>query len=207
MDKIETKNGIIYILSNPSFPNYVKIGKTSKNVKHRMDSLYNTSVPTPFKCEYACEVENYEDVEKKIHYAFSDLRVNENREFFEIDADKIKAILEIFCKKNVTASIDEEVNEKTDSIDKASSEKLIKRKPSIDFFEIGLKVGDILTYTKDPKITVSIYDNKHVKYIDDIYTLSPLTMKLMKREQSIRGTDYWEFNGKPLIDLYKEKYV
>ncbi len=37
---------IIYVLTNPAFEGYVKIGKT-KDLKQRLRSLDNTSMPLP----------------------------------------------------------------------------------------------------------------------------------------------------------------
>ena len=48
--------GIVYILSNPSLPGLVKIGQTV-NLQQRLSNLFNTSVPTPFKCVYAKKVQ------------------------------------------------------------------------------------------------------------------------------------------------------
>ena len=47
--------GIVYVLSNPAMPDYVKVGKTSgiepKDVLVRMKELDSTGVPRAFKCE------------------------------------------------------------------------------------------------------------------------------------------------------------
>ena len=58
-----------------------------------MRELYSTGVPVPFECYYACQVENASAVEKDLHLAFGDLRVNPNREFFKLTPDKVHAIL------------------------------------------------------------------------------------------------------------------
>ncbi|MBT4763384.1 GIY-YIG nuclease family protein, partial [Candidatus Woesearchaeota archaeon] len=46
---------IVYVLINPSIPDIVKIGMTS-DLTTRMRSLYNSSVPVPFECYFACTV-------------------------------------------------------------------------------------------------------------------------------------------------------
>lgn len=48
-------------------PDLVKIGMTNRdNVDARMKELFNTSVPVPFECGYACKVVGLrcEEVEK-----------------------------------------------------------------------------------------------------------------------------------------------
>lgn len=49
--------GIVYVLTNAAFDGYVKIGKTT-NLEQRLRSLDNTSVPLPFRCVYAVEVDD-----------------------------------------------------------------------------------------------------------------------------------------------------
>ena len=49
-------NEIVYLLTNPSIPDLLKIGRT-KNLEERMRSLSSHSgVPAPFECFYACKV-------------------------------------------------------------------------------------------------------------------------------------------------------
>jgi hypothetical protein len=54
---------IIYLLTNPSMPDLVKVGRTS-NLQARMLSLYNSSTPVPFECFYACEVDDAQKIRK-----------------------------------------------------------------------------------------------------------------------------------------------
>ena len=48
--------GIVYVLSNPAFDNYVKVGRTI-DLEQRMKVLDNTSVPLLFRCVFAIEVD------------------------------------------------------------------------------------------------------------------------------------------------------
>ena len=43
---------IVYVLSNPAFEGYVKVGRTV-DLEQRLRQLDNTSVPLPFRCENA----------------------------------------------------------------------------------------------------------------------------------------------------------
>ena len=55
--------GVIYILSNPTMPGLVKLGKTTK-LPARLKSLNSTGVPLPFQCVFAKRVGNYHEVER-----------------------------------------------------------------------------------------------------------------------------------------------
>ena len=88
--------GKVYILTNDSMPGIIKIGITDQEtIEERIKSLDNTSVPKPFRFYFAIESEKYKDIEKLIHNAFSDYRIRNNREFFEMDPERAVAALKI----------------------------------------------------------------------------------------------------------------
>ena len=92
--------GFIYVMSNPGFDGRVKIGKSSKDpTADRVGELNNTSsVPEPFKVEYYCYVEKFDQLETKVHRLLDDRRPNKRREFFKIElwdaVDTIKEVAE-----------------------------------------------------------------------------------------------------------------
>ena len=99
---------IVYILTNQSMPDTIKVGIT-ENLDRRIRELDNTSTPLPFECYYAVEVENASVIEKKIHEGLDDKRIRQNREFFNASPEQAKAILEIaevMGGKNVTPTED-----------------------------------------------------------------------------------------------------
>jgi len=88
-------SGYIYCLSNESYKDIYKIGFTKNNPDVRMMKLNTTGVPTPFKLEFAKQVMNYKDKEKKLHSIFDEYRVNKNREFFKMELKKIKGLFDL----------------------------------------------------------------------------------------------------------------
>ena len=79
-------SGFVYILSNPAFPELLKIGKSSRDpVKYRAPELSQTGVPEPFKVEYYAYVDDENILEAALHQYFDQQRTNRNREFFKID--------------------------------------------------------------------------------------------------------------------------
>ena len=78
--------GFIYIMSNPAFPNLIKIGKSKKDpTTDRVNELNQTGVPEPFKVEYYAFVEDEDYIEKLLHHKFIENRPNKNREFFSLE--------------------------------------------------------------------------------------------------------------------------
>ena len=84
------KSGKVYILTNKAMPGLCKIGMTTK-LRQRLDSLFNTSVPYPFKVKYEIDVADRRATESAIFRELEDCRVNPRREFFRVSvSDAIK---------------------------------------------------------------------------------------------------------------------
>lgn len=88
--------GYVYILTNPSFKeDWVKIGKSSRPVNIRSKELDNTAVPLPFEIYATLKTVKYSEAEKLIHHyieRFTNLRIRNNREFFNVAPDEALAI-------------------------------------------------------------------------------------------------------------------
>lgn len=94
--------GAVYVLTNPSMPNMVKIGITHLTVAQRMSELDKTATPTPFQCFYAAHVKDAARVESALHAAFDSVRVRPAREFFRVKPQQVKAVLELLALEDVT---------------------------------------------------------------------------------------------------------
>lgn len=203
--------GIVYVLTNPAMPGLVKIGMTTRdNLDTRMRELYGTGVPVPFECAYACKVKTSDcsKIEKALHIAFAPNRINANREFFQIKAEQAKAILELFNKEDITQEITEEIDNDLTSEDKSASAKInSSRRPPLNYFEMGMKKGDILVFTRNSNITIEIIDEKKVLYQEQIYSLTGITKKLLDISHAIQPTGYWLYDNKNLRDIYDETYT
>jgi hypothetical protein len=86
--------GFVYILTNESYPELVKVGETSGDPEDRAAQLSNTSVPYPFKVYGFVQVDDPRGVERKVHRKLGKHRESRNREFFKISPDKVLKILE-----------------------------------------------------------------------------------------------------------------
>ena len=89
--------GFVYVMSNPGFDGRVKIGKSIKDpTTDRVQELNSTtSVPEPFKVEYYCYVDDFDQLESTVHRLLQHARPNRNREFFSVDlVDAVRTIQE-----------------------------------------------------------------------------------------------------------------
>ncbi len=88
--------GYVYILTNPSMPGLVKVGKTTTTPNQRMSELHSTGVPTPFELEFSISVNDCHKAERSAHKALHYCRVSANREFFQVTAKQaIEKILDV----------------------------------------------------------------------------------------------------------------
>ena len=130
------KFGFVYILSNESMPDLVKVGLTTALPEDRSKQLYTTSIPTPFKVEYRVLTSTPRMLESRAHELLASVRVSNRREFFKssvedaIDAVRLAAL---------------EVN----GIDNWSS-KEVRSITSDDKFVLSLEDGEVFALLSYP---------------------------------------------------------
>ena len=221
--------GVIYILVNPAFPNFVKIGYTD-DVEKKLKSLNkNDGLPDLFHVYAIYKVKKtLEDL--RIHNLIkkldSDLRYARNKNFYEMTPEKaygmLAAIAEIngdenLLKKNPLADDffkekkHQEKNEfvapmvkKKRNLKPTKKKKQRVSKPPLTFEMLGIPVGSTLVYEADPSITCETYDNKStVVYQGEVFTMSGFVVYL-KGGGSWQGSKHLLYNGKKLTQLRKE---
>lgn len=110
----EKHPGYVYILTNPSFrEDWVKIGKSGRPVDVRSKELDNTAVPLPFEIFATLKTTKYNEVEKLVHKTIdrlTDLRIRQNREFFNVRPDVALDILKDIASTLDDAEIETYVN-------------------------------------------------------------------------------------------------
>ena len=190
---------IVYVLSNPAMPGYIKIGKTD-NLKERLRNLDRTSTPLPFQCEYAAEVNDADKVEKILHDIFVDKRVRSNREFFEVDPQQIIRALDLQEHKDVTP--------KEDIFETEEDKKAVIKKNEIrsrfNFEMVKIKPGTELYFSKDEEIKCIVVDKFQIEFEGIIQSLSQSAMILINRMgynwKQIQGTGYWMYSNETLYE-------
>jgi len=195
------KEGIVYILTNPSMQGLVKIGKTgpmAKDLERRIKALDNTNVAFPFECYYAAKVTDASYTEKKMHIAFSSMRVKRarsRREFFEMDAAHAKAALMIARGEDMTPRDDE--------IPKMKPRKVSgkARRGNFKFSDVNLRRGTRLDYLTDSSEFCTIESKTTVMYKGKELSLSAAAGIIQKRRGKalrVAGPNYWTYRGETL---------
>ena len=205
---MSSKKEIVYVLTNEAMPNLVKIGKTTRSdVKTRMNELYSSGVPFQFECVYAVEVDDCSTVEKALHVAFNPSRVNPKREFFSIDPEQAIAILKLLKTKDVTPMVNEDLNANVSSTEIEAVKQAKKKRPSINYMEMGLEKGTVLKFINDESIEVVVESERKVIYNGEAISLTRVTKELLESEYDVQPTRYWVVDGKNLRDIWKETYM
>jgi hypothetical protein len=93
-DRQEGLTGYIYILSTRAQPKILKIGMTQRSVDVRVKEINAaTGVIIPFGVRAIWKVDNAFEVEKEIHALLAEYRVRRDREFFELEFNKVSQLI------------------------------------------------------------------------------------------------------------------
>ena len=200
MDKTK-EPGYVYILTNPSFrEDWVKIGKSSRPVDVRSKELDNTAVPLPFEIYATIKTVKYNEVEKHVHKTIdrlTDLRIRQNREFFnvapQIALDIFYDIAKMIEDAVVTVYKDNKPvtnNEKPD--EHVDDHKRIVRRGRFKFSMVNTEV--------------KVASDDSIEYEGRIYKLSPFVGTFMPEDKrntsgAYQGAKYFSYKGKVLDDL------
>lgn len=206
--------GYIYILTNPSFPDYVKIGYAD-DVASRVKQL-NRSECTPYAFRiYATYETETRLTDLKLHAMIDklnpDLRSRDEidgkkrvREFYSMSAEDAYGIFEVMAEIHGTmdklqlhaiSKFDAEQEEHAKSVAKQRAEKF-------EFAKLNIPVGAELEFIHDKSIKVVVADAKRtVIYDGEECSLSALAKALLGRNGTVQGTLHFSYNGETISEL------
>ncbi len=93
-DQENVNRGYVYILVNPVFTRFVKIGKTTKDPHTRAREIsQGTGVPAPYQVVWDALVNDYDNVERLIHEELVHYRTRNDREFFSLSPKQAIALV------------------------------------------------------------------------------------------------------------------
>ena len=209
--------GVIYILTNPSFKEYVKIGY-AHDIEKRLRQL-NRSETIPFAFRvYAIYEVNSELTDKELHNLIDqlnpDLRTIETfdgkkrvKEFYAMSAEEAYAILESIAKiSGTTACLKRLTPEGHEVIDEQIANEVQEnaRRGKFHFSEVGIKPGERVVFTEDETIQPVVVDDRHIEYDGQIVSLSALAQQLKNTPYPQQGTVWFKYNGVKLDDLRRQ---
>jgi len=182
-------------------PGLVKIGRTTGDLATRLRQLDTTAIPVPFECFCAFRVQDVAYVERRLHAAFGDHRVRQNREFFRIGPDRVRAALDLARGTDVTPSDD--VVQTIE--DRAALNHERQRRSQFRFSLVGLPPGKILTSDFDEQQTAEVIDDRKIRFRGEITSLSGAAAILARENgynwTAVSGPSWWRFNGRTLDEM------
>ena len=209
--------GVIYILTNPSFPEYVKIGY-AKDIEQRLLQL-NRSETIPFAFRVYATYDVVTPLSDLILHDLidglnPDLRAIETfngkkrtREFYEMTPEYAYNILSSIAKLSGTESrlkrIKPEGHEVEDIKMAEEAEKAYRRGP-FTFSSVGINPGEIISFVPDLNIKATVVDDKHIRIGETVTSLSGAAKSILHKN-ALQGPKYWSYNGKILDDIRTEK--
>lgn len=206
--------GYVYILTNPSFKeDWVKIGKSSRPVDVRSKELDNTAVPLPFEIFATMKTCKYNEVEKLVHKTIdrlTDLRIRQNREFFNVAP---QMALDIF--RDISMTIDDAeviLYHENKPITEKSVDTHTKREVKRSRFKFSMcdiKIGELITFIPIG-LVVKVASDDSIEYDGRIYKLSPFVGTFMPEDKrntsgAYQGAKYFSYKGRILDDIRKER--
>ncbi len=212
--------GYVYVLTNSYMPGLIKIGMTVRDdYRQRLNDLYTTGVPVPFKAVHASKVrrEDTRRIEQALHFAFGPDRVNPRREFFLMEPERVIEILKLIEIEDVTDYTNNILTENLDQseieaqsraseeLERVESEQR-KRRPTLNYHDLGIQDGERLYWKDDNSIFVTVCSERKVVYNDEVCSLTAATQKVKNTTNPIAPAPYWMYNGECLLDIYNNKY-
>lgn len=212
--------GYIYIFTNPSFPQYVKLGYAT-DVQQKLDDLNrSTAVPFAFRVYATYEVDSSLS-DKKLHSILDklnpDLRSTEEidgkkriREFYAMTPEDAYSILEAIAEingyKNRLKKWKATATEQRDEqLAQEISEQHQERMSPFTFSLCGIAVGEKIEFycngNENTGAFCEVVDDKHVSYDGETWSLTALAKHLTGVKSAIAGPKYFKYKGEWLNDI------
>ena len=217
---MEHTKGYIYVLTNPSFPDYVKIGYAD-NVETRLQQLNRSEcIPFAFRV-YAKYAVNSRLSDIKVHAIIDKLNPNlrsiENfngqkrvREFYAMSAEDAYAVLEAMAEIHgytdrlelvAPDATEVEAEETAEDIKEARKERLT----TFTFALCGIAPGSEIEFCcrNNPYsgAICKVIDDRNIEYENESWSLTALAKHFTGSSSNIAGTRYFKYRGEWLHKL------
>lgn len=216
----EKKAGVIYILTNPSFPDYVKIGYAT-DIEKRLAQLNRSEcIPFAFRV-YAIYEVSVPLQDKELHGLIDRLNPElraidtfdgktRTKEFYAMSAEDAYALLESIAKLSGTQDklrrLTPEGHEVLDEEVAAEVQAEVKeRRAPFSFFKCGIEIGAEIVLVGRPDVVAVVKDDRQIEYEGQTYSLSSLAQKILQTPYPLQGPVHWTYQGRKLRDIREER--
>ena len=212
------RKGVIYILTNPAFPQYVKIGY-AQDLEKRLKQLNRSeTIPYAFRAYAVYDVES--KLTDKVLHAIIDginpnLRTIENfdgkkrvKEFYAMSAEDAYHLLECIAKISGTTDRLKRMKPKGHEIEDENMAREVQeaaRRGPFRFSRCGIGVGAEVAFVNDESIKAVVVDDRHIRFGNEITSLSKCAECLLGAKHPVQGTLYFKYKGRVLDDIHKSR--
>lgn len=210
----DKKFGVIYILTNPSFPDFVKIGY-AQDIEKRLKQLNRSeTIPFAFRVYAVYKVESKltdKELHKLIDNLNPDLRTIENfdgkervKEFYAMSAEDAYGLLECIAKISGTEDrLQRLTPEGHEILDEqiANEVRETARRGPFRFSDCNIPVGSELTFIENSDIRAIVVDDRRIEYDGETTSVSALAQKLKGFDHPVQGTLWFLYKGEKLTDI------
>lgn len=215
MAKPEQHKGVIYILTNPSFKEYVKIGYAHDLEKRLQQLNRSEAIPFAFRAYATYEVDG-ELTDKELHHLIDNLNPNlrsreifedgkkREREFYEMSKEDAYAILESIAKISGTT---DRLKRRKPTGQEIEEEKLADearenaKRSAFRFSQVGIKPGEHIVFIEDNNIQPLVVDDRHIKYGGVTTSMSALAQQIKGFNHPVQGSLWFTYKGVKLTEL------
>ena len=219
---MNNSKGVIYILKNPSFPNYVKIGYAD-NIENRLQQL-NNSECTPFAFRvYATYEVNSRLSDLKIHSIIDklnpDLRSIDNfngkkrvREFYAMSAEDADSILEAIAEiHNCVDRLKKwDLNSNEIRAEEIAEQVQLEQKARHSiwtFDDWKIPNGAEIEYIKDSTIKCTVFNRRKLEFNGETFYMTPLARIISGNKSIVHGPGWFaqnfKYNGELIENIEK----
>ena len=210
----DKKFGVIYILTNPSFPDFVKIGY-AQDIEKRLKQLNRSeTIPFAFRVYAVYKVESKltdKELHKLIDNLNPDLRTIANfdgkervKEFYAMSAEDAYGLLECIAKISGTEDrLQRLTPEGHEILDEqiANEVRETARRGPFRFSDCNIPVGSELTFIENSDIKAIVVDDRRIEYDGETTSVSALAQKLKGFDHPVQGTLWFLYKGEKLTDI------
>ena len=212
------RKGVIYILTNPAFPQYVKIGYAHDLEKRLKQLNRSETIPYAFRVYAVYDVES-ELTDKNLHAIIDsinpDLRTIENfdgkkrvKEFYAMSAEDAYHLLECIAKISGTTNRLKRMKPEGHEIEDENTAREVQdaaRRGPFRFGMCGIKAGEEVVFVDDESKKAVVVDDRHIRFGNEVTSLSKLAEYLLKCNHPVQGPLYFKYKGKVLADIRRER--
>ena len=208
--------GVIYILTNPSFPDYVKIGYAD-DIDKRLKQLNRSEcIPFAFRVYATYEVDSRLS-DLKFHTIIDklnpDLRSIDEfngqkrvREFYAMKPEEAYAILEAMaeihdCKDNLKLNVPSVVEAQEEQLAQEIDTESHEKAENFSFSKCQIDIGEVIEYYNDPNIKCVVVSDRKVEYQGKEISLTAAAKLISGKKYSIAGPRFFKYKGEWLNDI------